>query len=98
MTAGAVAGGAEEKDRADTLQRGVERFGHTEIAREDLDGRRQPRRIRPPRERAHRHARVQQLGNHRTPDSTGGSRHEDRGHASVCQEGLDVMAGETHVC
>ena len=88
MTAGAVAGGAVQtrKTAADTLQPGVERFGHGEIARDDLDGRRQPRRIRSPRERAHRHARGQQLVDHRTPDPAGGSRHEDGMQAWWCHE------------
>ena len=71
------------------LQPGVERLGHGEIARYDLDGRRQPRGIRSPRERAHRHARAQQLVYHRTPDPAGGSRHEDGMHACACHEGLD---------
>ena len=74
-------GGPDEEDRTYALQRGVERFGHGEIARDDLDGRRQPRRLRSARERAHRHARGQQLGDHRAPDPAGGSRHEDGMHA-----------------
>ena len=74
-------GGPDEEHRTDALQRGVERFGHGEVARDDLDGRRQPRRRRSARERAHRHARRQQLVDHDTPDPAGGSGHEDRIHA-----------------
>ena len=80
-------GGPDEENRAYTLQPGVQRFGHGEVARYDLDGRRQPRRRRSARERAHRHARAQQLGDHRAADPAGGSRHEDWMHACACHDG-----------
>jgi hypothetical protein len=43
----------------------------------NLDGRRQPGRRRSTRERAHRHTRIQKFGDHGTPDSAGGSYHQD---------------------
>jgi hypothetical protein len=41
------------------------------------------------RERAHRHARAQQLGDYRATDSARGSRHEDGTHACACHDSLD---------
>ncbi len=80
--------GPEKENRTYALQRRVERLGHGEVTRHDLDGRRQPRRCRPARERAHRHARVQQLGDHRAPDPARGSRHADGMQVCACHEGL----------
>ena len=58
-------GGPDEEDRADAAQRRVERLGHGEVAGDDLDVRRQRRRrLGATRERAHRHARVDQQVDH----------------------------------
>lgn len=62
--------GPEEEHRAHALQRRLEGLEHGEVARHDLDGRRELRLRRLARERAH--ARRQQLGDHRPPDSAGG--------------------------
>ena len=78
--------GPEEEHRIYALQRRVQRLGHGEVAGHDLDCRRQPRRCRSARERAHRHTRVQQLGDHRASDSAGGARHEDGRHACGCHD------------
>ena len=88
MTAGhgGRRGGPDEKHRTYTLQPGVERFGYGKVARDHLDGRWQPCRRRPARERAHRHARGQQFVDHESPDAAGGSGHEDRMHAFPCHE------------
>ena len=74
-------GGPDEEHRTDSLQPGVERFRHREVARYDLDCRRQPGR-RSATERAHRHARGQQLVDHETPDAPGGAGHKDGMHAT----------------
>jgi hypothetical protein len=50
---------AAAMSRTDTLQSYVERFGHSEVARDDFDIRRQRRRrLGAMREGADRHARV----------------------------------------
>ena len=50
---GSQRGGPDKKHGTDILQPGVERFGDSQVARHDLDSRRQPRRRRPARERTH---------------------------------------------
>lgn len=71
-------------------QSAVERIGHGEIARDDFNGRRQPCRIRPPRERAHRHACVHQFIHHQASDAAGGAGYEER---QVCPKCLTLTAG-----
>ena len=85
---GARRRGPKEEDCTDALQHRIERVGHGEVARHDLDGRGQRRRRRPARERAHPHASIQQLGDHRAPDPAGGSRHQDGLHMCACHGGL----------
>ena len=86
MTAAAVAGGAVQRRNtgAYALQRGVERLGLGQVARHDLDRRRQPGRRRVARERAYRHARSEELGDHLAPDSAGGTGHQDGSHRRAC--------------
>ena len=76
--------GPDKENRTDTLQRGVERLRHAEIARHDLDRWRQPGFRGSARERTHRHVRGQQLGDHLAPDPASGCNHEDGLHICAC--------------
>jgi len=72
----------DQEDGTDASQRGVERFGHGEIADHDLDLRRQPRcGVGPARECPDRHTRTYEFVDHETPDPARRTGDEHRKHA-----------------
>jgi hypothetical protein len=67
-------GGPDEEDGTDPAQCGIERLGHSEVAGDDLDVRRQHRRrLGATREDTDRHARVDEEVDDGAPDPAGAS-------------------------
>jgi hypothetical protein len=87
--------GPEKENCTDALQRCVERVWHGEVARNDIDGLRQAPRRRLTRERSHRHACSQQLGDDRASDPAGGPRHQDGLHMCAYHDGLRGVRFQT---
>jgi hypothetical protein len=70
-------GGPDEEDGTDPAQCGIERLGHSEVAGDDLDVRRQHRRrLGATREDTDRHARVDEEVDDGAPDPAGASADE----------------------
>ena len=79
----------DEEDGIDTAQHRVQRLGHGEISRDDLDARRQRRLLGPMSQRPHRQARIREQIHHHPPDPPGRPRHEHRhDHAAIRTTGI----------
>jgi hypothetical protein len=86
--------GPDKEDRTDSMQRGVERFGHGEIAADDLDVRRQRRRrLGAVHQGADRHARVGQQVDHGATDPSGRPGDEHRRSSCRCHESPALVDG-----
>jgi len=79
----------DEEGGIDSAQRRVQRLGHGEISRDDLNAGRQRRLLGPTSQRPHRQTRIREQIDHHPPDPPGRPRHEHRhDHVAIRTTGI----------